>query len=386
MDKQRKEHRDRLVTLSFVSVLLILMYGPAASWFIAADRFVYDMLAGTVSNPPLEDSVIVSVNPAKKSRKNIVDELGLVTQVVRAQNPARIIMPSIPAIGDHEELPGWAAMLASGPPVFVPHDHRFAGIASHTGVFVLLADGDDVLRRSTLWHLQGGVMEPSLPLAVALQNPEYVADPRVSSTDSTIFFSNYEALDRIVADDVLKQRVDLASFTGKTVFIDADPSLVGAVATLPSGQFVTASEITASLLANVEQHRAIIAPTWVRALEWLIPAMLGVVAVLFLPGRPRREIMIIAIAAVIGLLLIEFLFLTFLRVKLDLGRPMFIFFGGALLSWWLGGTDRKASQHALKRGSDFLSAGRLEPAFAEFRRCEPSETLANVMYKTVTRI
>ena len=69
------------------------------------------------------------------------------------------------------------------------------------------------------------------------------------------------------------------------------------------------------------------------------------------------------------------------RVRLDLGRPVFIFLGAGILSWWLAGGVKKASVHAFKRGSDFLTAGRLEPAFAEFRRCEPNESLATVMYK-----
>ena len=60
---------------------------------------------------------------------------------------------------------------------------------------------------------------------------------------------------------------------------------------------------------------------------------------------------------------------------------MLVFSGVSLLSVWLVGDNRKESQHAFKRGSDFLAAGRLEPAFAELRRCPPSETLASIMYK-----
>ena len=33
------------VTLAFVSVLLMLIYGPGAPWFVAGDRFVYDQVA-----------------------------------------------------------------------------------------------------------------------------------------------------------------------------------------------------------------------------------------------------------------------------------------------------------------------------------------------------
>ena len=51
------------------------------------------------------------------------------------------------------------------------------------------------------------------------------------------------------------------------------------------------------------------------------------------------------------------------------------------MSIWLVGDETKEVKDAFKKGNDFLAAGRLEPAFAEFRRCPPSETVATVMYK-----
>ena len=69
---------------------------------------------------------------------------------------------------------------------------------------------------------------------------------------------------------------------------------VGAAALLPSGQFVTQSEITASLLANVEYDQVVIAPSWVNALEMLAPLLLAIVAVLFLPDRSRKDIAVLA--------------------------------------------------------------------------------------------
>ena len=47
---------------------------------------------------------------------------------------------------------------------------------------------------------------------------------------------------------------------GDKVFVDASPELIAAEALLPSGQFVTISEITASLLADVEHDRARLDP------------------------------------------------------------------------------------------------------------------------------
>ncbi|MGH8168415.1 MAG: hypothetical protein ACREQ1_14330, partial [Woeseiaceae bacterium] len=76
MDKEKKERRDRLVVLGCVSVLLLLVYGPAADWFVAADRILYDQIAGHVDNEPLENGVIVSINPAKKEPGELADLYG----------------------------------------------------------------------------------------------------------------------------------------------------------------------------------------------------------------------------------------------------------------------------------------------------------------------
>jgi serine/threonine-protein kinase len=125
----------------------------------------------------------------------------------------------------------------------------------------------------------------------------------------------------------------------------------------------------------------VITPTWVRALEWAVPALLAIIAMLFLPGRKRKEILLQVTIVIVALIIIEALFLLIGRMRLDLGRPAFIFLGAGILSWWLAGGTKKAAVNAFKRGSDFLAAGRLEPAFAEFRRCDPTESLATVMYK-----
>ena len=379
MNKQRKERRDRLVALSFVSLLLILVYGPAAPWFVAADRFIYDQLASRVSNKPLEDALIVSINPARKDNETILADYGDLIRELKQQNARRIVLANPPALGADGQLPGWAVTLATDAPVFVPSSHPFAGVATKNGIFTLAPDDDDTLRRSVMWHLQGGVMAPSLPLAIALHNPEFAADPRISSADVEMYLSNYAPLPRASADDVL--RGNAGNVSGKTVFLDADPELVAASATLPSGQFVTSSEVAAALLADIEQGQALIAPAWVRALEWLMPALLAILMVLFAPERKRREILFLSLLVVTVLVLIELMMLVIGRVRLDLGRPILIFLGVSALVWWLAGTPGKSSATAFRRGSDFLAAGRLEPAFAEFRRCVPDESLATVMYK-----
>ena len=381
MNKQRKQHRDRLVVLSFVSVLLLLIYGPSAPWFLGADRFLFDQFATHVRNTPLANGLIISINPAKKSTDEVIAEYGRVLKVIREQNAERIIISQAPALESAAELPGWAATLSSGTPVFVPADHRLADVATTTGILSLQSDPDDVLRQSRLWHLQGGVMSPSLPLSVALQDKDYAADPRISTTDIAIYLTNYSPVDRLSAEEVLARDFQGSQLAGKTVFLDAEPPLIGAAAMLPSRQFVTHSEITATLLANIEQDQIVIAPTWINALEWLVPVLLAIVATLFLTGRKRKDILLLVTIVVVALIIIEALFLLIGRVRLDLGRAVIIFLGAGILGWWLAGGVKKASVNAFKRGSDFLTAGRLEPAFAEFRHCEPTESLATVMYK-----
>jgi eukaryotic-like serine/threonine-protein kinase len=100
-----------------------------------------------------------------------------------------------------------------------------------------------------------------------------------------------------------------------------------------------------------------------------------------MPDRSRKDIAVLAGMAIVMLLLLETLLLYVLHVRMDLGRPIMIFAGVAILSIWLVGDNRKEVTDAFKKGNDFLAAGRLEPAFAEFRLCPPTETVATVMYK-----
>ncbi|MDH4047436.1 MAG: protein kinase [Gammaproteobacteria bacterium] len=381
MDKTKKEHRDRLVTLSLVSVLLILLYGPAAPLFVSVDRFLFDQFASHVRNEPLADGLIVSINPARRTLPEIHDRYGEIIGTLKSAKVRRIILTEPPETDVAGELPGWAATLSAGTPVFVPTGNRFADVATKRGVFTLQPDNDQVLRSSTMWHLQGGIMTPSLPLAIALDDPSFSPDPRVSNADILLFMTNYEPVPHITAAQFLGADFDRSTLEGRTVFVDTSPALAGASAILPSGQPVTRSEVVAALLSNIEQHQSVIGPAWVKALELMIPALLSILAILFLPGRSRREIVVFAAVALVSLLLLDALLLLIGRVRLDIGRALIIFACAAALIWWLAGTVSKARVNALKRGHDFLTAGRLEPAFAEFRNCEPSETVATAMYK-----
>ncbi len=381
LKSQQKQKRNRIITLTFVSVLMVLVYGPLAQWFVAADRVLYDQLASNLPNKPLENAYIVSIEASRSDADKVSATYGRIIEILSLAGAHRIIVTEPPKIPDDSNLPGWAAAMNASVPVYVPTNHRLADFAARHGFVDIKADSDGVLRTSGLWQLNDGVMSPSLPLAVAFDNDEVSSQHRMSSAVSAIYLSNYVELPRVDVESLLDPATDKSIFWDATVFVDASPALVGSVARLPSGQFVTVSEITASLLADVEQDRSVIAPSWVRAMEWLLPALLAIVAVLFLPDRTRKDIAVVTGVAVVMLLLFETLLLYVLHVRIDLGRPVLIFVGAAALSIWLAGDEKQELRDAFKRGSDFLAAGRLEPAFAEFRRCPPSETVATVMYK-----
>ena len=305
MIQSNNRKRNRLIVLAFVSVLLLMMYGPLAQWFVAADRTLYDQLAGGRPARALDNAYIVSINPQKKSADAILREYGQIVEALQGSGVSRIVLanpPDIPATGD------------------------------------------------------------------------------LSGSDDAMYFSSYAELPRIEPDDLL-QSAKGELLEGATVFVDADQPIASAQAILPSGQFVTLSEITAALLADIENDRMIIAPTWAQAMEVILPALFAILAILFMPDRNRKEILVLTATGVLALLLFEAMLLLGLHVRIDLGRAILMFVGVGALSAYLTTDIKKVSSDAFKRGSDFLAAGRLEPAFAEFRRCSPSDTVAAVMYK-----
>ena len=380
MDKEKQQKRNRLIALSFVSVLLLVVYGPLAQWFVAADRVLYDQLAGGMPNKALENTYIASIDTKRSSREDVLQVYGQVLQILQNSGVRRIILSNPPAFSLSDELPDWTALLNSASPVFVPTRHRFADVATRDGFVSVRPDSDNVLRQSQLWQLNSGVMSPSLPLAINFESSATGAGNMFSGADDVIYFSSYVELPRIDLDRLLASEAT-ASLKDATVFVDSEIPFVDAAAMLPSGQLVTTSEIIASLLADVENGRTIGTPSGTKAMEYLIPALLAIMAVLFLPDRNRRDITVLTITVIAILLLIEAGLLFGLQIRMDLGRPILIFVGVAILSAWLVVDVKITAGDAFKKGTDFLSAGRLEPAFAEFRRCNPSETVAAIMYK-----
>jgi len=381
LKSEQQQKRNRLIALSFVSVLLVLIYGPLAGWFVAADRVTYDQLATMMPAEPLDNAYIISIDSSKHGAAEVLELYGEIVAVLQENGVRRIVMTEPPELDESGNVPGWAVAMSAVTPVYAPTRHRFGDLATRDGFVDIKPDSDGVLRRSELWQLNDGVMSPSLPLAIAFDNQEAADRQRMSGTEDAIYLSRYAELPRIDVDSLLHEDADLSPLEGATIFIDLSPALVGAAAVLPSGQFVTISEMVAALLADVEQSKTIITPPWIEALEWLAPALLAIVAVLFMPERSRKDIAVLTGVVVVALLLLEALLLYVLKVRFDLGRPIVLFVGTSALSMWLARDPKKEIQDAFKKGSDFLAAGRLEPAFAEFRRCPPSDTVAAIMYK-----
>ena len=380
MNKQKQQKRNRLIALTFASVLLLVVYGPLAQWFVAADRVLYDQLARSMPTTILDNTYIASIDKRHISREDVLGKYGQIIENLQKSGVRRIVLANPPEFSSSDTLPGWTDLLNSPSPVFVPTRHRFADVATRDGVVNVQPDSDEVLRQSELWQLDSGVMSPSLPLAINFESSESGSGNMFSGADDIIFFSNYRELPRIDVDRLLESD-STASLKDATVFVDSELAFVDATAILPSGQLVTTSEIIATLLTDVENGRTIATPPGIKAMEYLIPAMLAIMAVLFLPDRNRHDIAVLTLVIIGVLLLVETALLFGLQIRMDLGRPILIFVGVAILSSWLVVDVRKLSGDSFRKGAEFLSAGRLEPAFSEFRRCNPSETVSAVMYK-----
>ena len=85
MTKEQSQKRNRLIALSFVSVLLMLVYGPLAQGFIAADRVLYDQLASHLRSTPLERAIIISVDPAKSEQAELVSTYGKIIAALQKE-------------------------------------------------------------------------------------------------------------------------------------------------------------------------------------------------------------------------------------------------------------------------------------------------------------
>ncbi|MEX1266606.1 MAG: CHASE2 domain-containing protein, partial [Woeseia sp.] len=381
MDNEAKERKDRLIALGVVSLLMMIIYGPAMQFFVGTDRFLYDQLASRLPAASLSDSLIITIDASDRDASGVSDDYGRVLAMLKTQDAKRIVLPNPPPMDMDGPLPVWADKLRTGPPVFVPSRHPLAAATGRSGYVDLHPDRDGILRRSNLWYLNGGVMSPSLALAVALFDERNLPAANIARNDAAIYLTRYDPVPRLAAADVLDSTVRPDRFAGKTVFVDADLPLASAIGQLPSGQYVTPSEVSAAMLADIEAGRAITAPAWAGVMEILAPAILAVLAVLLLPGRDRRDIALITAGTIVLMIVAEVLLLTVVHLRFDFGRPILVFLGASAVTAALAGMSTRSTGDAFNRGNDFLAAGRLEPAFAEFRRCAPNDALANVLYK-----
>jgi CHASE2 domain-containing sensor protein len=187
LNSQQKQKRNRLIALSFASVLLLLVYGPLSQWFVAADRVLYDQLASHLPNKPLDNAVIVSIDPSDLGQAEISGMHGRLIEVLSVADVKRIIMTQPPEFPDDQNLPAWAAAMNASVPVYVPTRHRLANLAARNGFIDIQNDSDGILRRSELWQLNDGVMSPSLPLAIAFDGKDASPHHRMSSAEDAIF-------------------------------------------------------------------------------------------------------------------------------------------------------------------------------------------------------
>ena len=127
-------------------MLLVLVYGPLAQWFITADRVLYDQLASHLPSNPLDNAVIVSIDPSKLHADEVIDTYGKIVVILSQANVKRIIMTQPPEIADNANLPGWVVAINMTVPVYAPTGHRFADLATRDGFVSVNADSDGVLR------------------------------------------------------------------------------------------------------------------------------------------------------------------------------------------------------------------------------------------------
>ena len=117
MNRKPQQKRNRLIALSFVSVLLVLVYGPLAPWFVAADRVIYDQLATVMPKKPLGNAYIVSIDTSKKDTAEAIELYGRVLAVLQESGVRRIVMTEPPELGESGNIPGWAAAMTATTPV-----------------------------------------------------------------------------------------------------------------------------------------------------------------------------------------------------------------------------------------------------------------------------
>ena len=376
-----KETRDRWLALAFACVLLLFLFVPGARFTAVAENYLFDQIVTRMQNSPLQNGVIVSLNADNTRATELLSKYEKLIKLLKTQKVKRIILTErLPRPAD-SETPEWVRSIGLDVPVYLPREDAYSTFATQSGVVHMAPDEDGVLRRIPLWQWQDGVMSPNLALAVSIGSRNAVPNQMESGFGDFILLSNYIPVTSFTEQEIFAPGFDTTSLAGKTIIVDHDTSSVRSANQLPSGQFVTNGGLTGMLLAALEQDEAITAPMWARMLEWLMPLLLTIAAVLLMPGKSRKDIAFFASTAILCALILEVLLLWIWRIKIGVATSIFIIAALALLNIWLASLGKRAAVNAFKRGMQFMAAGKLEQAFVEFRRCDASDTLSNALYK-----
>ena len=376
-----KETRDRWISLVFACVLLLLLLVPGAQLTSSAENILFDSIVGRMQNAPLEDGVIVSVVANGSRGEATLDSYEKLISFLKNQKVKRIVVTdTLPKAGP-DGTPDWIRSIGLDIPVYLPRNDAFATFATQSGVVHSSPEGDGVLRKVPLWQWHEGVMSPNLALAVALDSRKSAPSELESGFGDFVMLSNYIPVTSFTDQEILSPGFEGSVLAGKTIVIDQHTTSLGGAIRLPSGQFVTHAGLTGMLLAALEQNEEITAPMWARILEWLLPLLLTIAAVLLMPGSSRKDIAFFGVTAILCLLLFEVLTLWIWRVKVGVATSIMVVATLVVFNVWLASLGKRAAVNAYKKGMQHMAAGRLEQAFVEFRRCEASDPLSNALYK-----
>ena len=93
MKQAETRKRNRVIALAFVSILLLLMYGPLAQWFVTADRVLYDQLAGGRPAAALDNGYIVSIDSQRKSADELLVDYGQLSDQQVSWDEVELVNP-----------------------------------------------------------------------------------------------------------------------------------------------------------------------------------------------------------------------------------------------------------------------------------------------------
>ena len=225
-------------------------------------------------------------------------------------------------------LPAWTALLDFAQPGFVPTRHRLADVACDNGFVAFEPTGQCIAAIRTLATKQRRhVSFTSARRTIRSQRRD--SGGVFANADDVIYFSSYVDLPRIDVAKLLDENA-ADSLRDATVLLIPTYRLLMPLRFYRPDSFVTISEITAALLADLENDRTISAPPGIKAMEYLIPAMLAIVAVLFCPTETDAISPSLRRLSLRYCCWLKLHSLFGLNIRIDLGRPILVFVGIAI--------------------------------------------------------